>query len=77
MGQKNWKKATKGARLTAQELAAIAAGQRVEFRPEVPTFSVRTNEPRFTKRVLKITAADVTTVPAQFDPMFATPGIDP
>jgi hypothetical protein len=75
MGQKNWKKATKGARLTADELIQIAAGQRVEFRPEVPTFSVRTNEPRFTKRILKITAADVTTVPIQFDPLFATAGI--
>lgn len=75
LGQTNWKKATKGARLTAQELASIAAGQRVEFRPEVPTFSVRTAQPRFTKRVLKITAADVTRVPIQFDPMFATAGI--
>jgi hypothetical protein len=74
MGQKNWKKATKGARLTAPELAQIAAGQAVEFRPEVPTFSVRTNEPRFTKRVLKITAADVTRVPIQFDPLFASGG---
>lgn len=72
LGQTNWKKATKGARLTAQELAAIAAGQRVEFRPEVPTFSVRTAQPRFTKRVLKITAADVTRVPIQFDPLFAS-----
>lgn len=75
LGQKNWKKATKGARLTAQELAAIAAGAEVEFRPEVPTFSVRTNEPRFTKRVLKITAADVTRVPVEFDPLFASPSI--
>jgi hypothetical protein len=75
IGQKNWKKATKGARLTAQELATIAGGQDVEFRPEVPTFSVRTNQPRFTKRVLRITAADVTKVPIQFDPMFATAGI--
>jgi hypothetical protein len=75
MGQKNWKKATKGARLTAPELATIAAGQSVEFLPEVPTFSVRTHQPRFTKRVLKITAADVTRVPIQFDPMFATAGI--
>ncbi len=74
LGQKNWKKATKGARLTADELAAIAAGQRVEFRPEVPTFSVRTHEPRFTKRILKITAADVTSVPRHVDPMFATSG---
>lgn len=74
MGQKNWKKATKGARLTAQELMNIAAGQKVEFRPEVPTFSVRTPEPKFTKRVLKITAADVTRVPVEFDPMFAKGG---
>lgn len=75
IGQKNWKKASKGARLTAHELAAIVGGDRVEYRPEVPTFSVRTNEPKFTKRVLKITAANVTSVPIQFDPMFATPDV--
>jgi hypothetical protein len=67
---KNWKKATKGASLTAQNLMEIAAGRPSTFLPMVPTFSVHKSDPRFTARIIKMTAADVSTVPQKFDPEF-------
>jgi hypothetical protein len=67
---RNWKKATKGAALTAQDLINIATGKPTRFLPMAPTFSVHKSNPRFIPRVIKMTAADVTRVPREFDPEF-------
>lgn len=63
-----WKVRSKGARLTAEQLLAVTAGERITFRPEAPTFSVHRKSARFTPRVIRPTAADITIVPPQFDP---------
>lgn len=68
---KNWKKATKGAILSADQLIAIARGENVEFMPEVPTFSVHKREPVFIPRTITKTATDISTVPRRFDPLYA------
>ena len=67
---KNWKKATKGANLTAHDLIDIAKGNPVKFLPEVPTFSVHKQSPRFTPRIIKMTANDITVVPREIDPQY-------
>ena len=53
--RKTWKIASKGARLTPQEIMKVAAGGTVEYEPEVPTFSVHSSEPVFTKRKISAT----------------------
>jgi hypothetical protein len=66
----NWKKATKGVTLTAQDLMKVAAGKPVTFKPMVPSFSVHSEAPKFISRVVKMTSADITTVPRHLDPTF-------
>jgi len=69
---RNWKKATKGANLLAEDLVRVAHGEPVKFLPMVPTFSVHTQQPRFTPRTITATAADITHVPKHLDPEFAS-----
>jgi DNA polymerase elongation subunit (family B) len=69
--EKNWKKATKGANLTAEDLIRVAHGEAVRFMPQVPTFSVHTPNPRFVPRVIKATATNISIVPKHLDPEFA------
>lgn len=54
-GERLYKTASKGAKLTRAQLWAVAAGKNVEFVPEAPTFSPK-KEPVFTKRKIKFTA---------------------
>lgn len=67
---KNWKKATKGAALTAQDLIEIANGRLIKFLPMAPTFSVHKANPKFIPREIRMTAADVSRVPQIWDPEF-------
>lgn len=67
---RNWKRATKGANLTAQELIRVMRGESVQFLPPVPTFSAHAANPRFTPRIIKFTAADISRVPRHLDPEF-------
>lgn len=48
----SWKTASKGARLSADELMQIAAGETVEYKSEAPTFSVH-NGKRYIKRRIR------------------------
>jgi len=57
-GTGKWKTASKGVRLPAADIEAIAAGQVVEFEPEAPTFSVH-HPPRITKRKIRATKREV------------------
>lgn len=66
----NWKKATKGASLSADELLTIVRGGEIKFLPPVPTFSVHHQTPRFIPRVIRATANDITVVPRELDPMY-------
>jgi DNA polymerase elongation subunit (family B) len=54
-GKRQYKTASKGARLTDAQLWAVAKGIEVEYTPEAPTFSPR-KVPVFTTRRLKFTA---------------------
>lgn len=65
---KDWKMASKGARLKPADLIKIARGELITFRSDVPTYSVHHKGPRFIDRQIKITAADVSVIPKQFDP---------
>lgn len=50
-----WKLASKGARLTWQQIEKLCNGQTVEYMPTVPTFAIR-SEPHFVKRNLRRTS---------------------
>lgn len=67
---KRWKIASKGARLESRQLIDIAAGKRVIFKNEAPTFSASKSQPTFITRELKMTAQDVRHVPRRFDPKY-------
>lgn len=51
----SFKTASKGAKLTPQEIYEIALGKTVEYKPEAPTFSIKKNA-HFTCRNIKATA---------------------
>lgn len=67
---RNWKKATKGANLTAQDLIRVTQGETVRFMPMVPTFSVHSTQPKFIPRDIRATASDISIVPRHLDPEF-------
>ena len=66
-----WKLASKGARLTHEDLIKIAAGKTVTYRSIAPTFSVAKSQPSFINRDIKQTAEDSRIVPPEHDPMFS------
>jgi hypothetical protein len=49
-----WKMASKGAKLTKEQVMAIAAGESITYDPIAPTFSVK-SEPRFISRIIRAT----------------------
>lgn len=67
---KRWKLASKGARLTADEIIKIAAGQLIEYKNIVPTFSTAKSKPTFITRHMKMTAGDIRIIPRHVDPKF-------
>lgn len=68
--KKAWKIASKGARLTYEDLIQIAAGQTVQFNNIAPTFSMSKPKPSFVSREIKATASNIRTVPRRFDPKY-------
>lgn len=54
-GNREYKTASKGARLTHDQLWKVARGEGVEYRPENPSFSVHT-PPKFVTRRISLTA---------------------
>jgi hypothetical protein len=53
--KEEWKFASKGVRLTPAEIFTVARGGTVDYRPEVPTYSIMRPEPVFTSREVKST----------------------
>ncbi len=51
---KKWKTASKGVRMTAEEIVTVAKGDTFSFQPEVPTFSIKTGV-KFTSRKVRKT----------------------
>lgn len=45
-----WKRACKGVNLSPADICRVAAGEKVQFRPQVPTYSITRPEPRFINR---------------------------
>lgn len=54
-GEREYKSASKGARLTNEQIWEVASGKDVEYLSDVPTFSIR-KSPVFTNRKIKFTA---------------------
>lgn len=52
--RKSWKVASKGVKLNAMEIMTVARGGTVEYKPEVPTYSVY-QKPKFINRIVKKT----------------------
>jgi len=69
--ESRWKKASKGAVLTYQQIIKMAKGELVFFNNDAPTFSASKAEPTFVSRELQMTATDITSVPRSIDPLFA------
>lgn len=51
---KEWKIATKGVKLTYEQVLDICRGKIIRYEPDVPTYSVH-HDPRFTERNIKMT----------------------
>ena len=62
----DWKMASKGVRVGPQDIAAICAGERVTYVPEVPTYSVR-GKIDFINRDILQTGSDIRIVPKGLD----------
>lgn len=52
--ERQWKTASKGVNIGANEIVRVARGEIIEYKPEVPTYSVH-NGQRFVNRKLRIT----------------------
>lgn len=63
-----WKLASKGARLKPADMIKIATGATVVYKSDVPTYSVHRKAPVFIDRAIKMTAADASRIPPEFDP---------
>lgn len=71
----HWKVASKGVDLNPAEIQIAARGDRdikgkfvgVEYRPEVPTYSVKKQVPQFINREVRLTAKDIRRVPDECD----------
>lgn len=50
-----WKIASKGARLTPEELVRVASGETITYRPESPTYTITRAQPRFINRDIRMT----------------------
>lgn len=60
---KEWKIACKGVKLTAEEICRIARGGKVEYQPEIPTYSALRSGPVFIPREIVATARDIRKFP--------------
>lgn len=57
-----WKTASKGAKLTAEEICRVASGGRVNYQPEIPTYSALSS-PHFTPREIVSTYRNISQFP--------------
>ena len=65
----SWKIASKGVNLSSMDVgpdlvAALARGEGIKHLPQVPTYSITRNEPRFINRSLRSTAKDMSQAPS-------------
>lgn len=51
----HWKIASKGARLTPEEMVRVASGEKILYRPESPTYTITRPQPRFINREIRMT----------------------
>ncbi len=65
-----WKLASKGARITYENIIKIGAGRSVVYKSMAPTFSVAKAKPTFLRREIRATATDSRLVPVEFDPQY-------
>lgn len=61
----NWKTACKGVKLTPEQIVRVAKSGRVEYSPEVPTYSIHRQEPTFVPRVIVSTYRNIAVFPAK------------
>lgn len=60
----NWKIACKGVKLTADQIVKVAKSGRVEYMPEIPTYSIHRQEPTFIPREIVSTYRNISRFPA-------------
>ena len=65
-----WKLASKGARITHEDIIKIGRGEMIVYKPIAPTFSVAKDKPTFLRREIRPTAEDSRIVPPEFDPQY-------
>lgn len=65
-----WKLASKGARITHQDIIQIGAGKMITYKSMAPTFSVSKEKPTFLVREIRPTAEDSRIVPVEYDPQY-------
>jgi hypothetical protein len=58
-GKDQWKVASKGVKLTSEEIVRVARGEAVTHAPIVPTYSMFESKPAFTKRIIRRTESDI------------------
>lgn len=58
-----FKTASKGVRLTPEQIIDVARGKEIIYEPDVPTYSIHSAAPHFVNRVVKSTYKDVSTLP--------------
>jgi hypothetical protein len=56
---KGWKTASKGVRLTPEQIVQVAKGETIEYVSDVPTYSFQRDEPIFIPRVVQKTFKDI------------------
>lgn len=61
-GETVWKQASKGVKLSPEQIVAVSRGEAITFTPEVPTYSFQRNEPIFISREIKKTVKDISRV---------------
>lgn len=61
--KKNWKIASKGTKLTPDEITHTAQGEKIMYRPQVPTYSVTRDQPTFINRSITGTYQDMSQAP--------------
>jgi len=54
-----WKTASKGVKLTPEQIIRVAQGEAIEYAPMVPTYSIHRASPEFINRVIRRTKTDL------------------
>ena len=59
----HWKVACKGVDADPEQIHQVASGQPIDYSPEVPTYSLKRQQPTFIDRRVRLTARDIRRVP--------------